>query len=116
MRDEHLVQGRLEGLRARTWFIWGGDDTLVEPGMAPAWLDEMARAGIGSAAFVLDAVGHSPHIEGTARTIALMTAMLRGADLGTLARIARMPGIRLVEGNPGNGDPTGFPESQRTAA
>ena len=75
VRDEHYLRDALAKIRCKVWLIWGEKDGLIPTSALPAWL-----AGLTSAreprAVILRGLGHSPQIESTAVTAAVLGQVL----------------------------------------
>jgi pimeloyl-ACP methyl ester carboxylesterase len=78
--DEHLVDRLLPSVRGRVWLVWGEHDSLIEPVNARAWLDRLPVRDPPSRAVEIIGAGHSPHVEKTAATLALLAQLLRGGE------------------------------------
>lgn len=79
VRDDHLLQGELGHVKAETWLVWGDRDTLCPTESVQAWLEGLrgAAGGSGHAVLVLGS-GHSPQLEKTAVTAAVLGQVLLG--------------------------------------
>ncbi|MGK5088782.1 alpha/beta hydrolase [Bdellovibrionota bacterium FG-2] len=64
VRDEHLLDEKLESLRCPVVVIWGEKDEVVPSAALGAWLEQLERSeGFGSYGVLLHGCGHSPHLE-----------------------------------------------------
>ena len=59
MRDEDYLDGKLAGIKAPTFLIWGKDDVLVPAAVAKAFQEDIK----GSTLTVLERCGHVPQLE-----------------------------------------------------
>lgn len=84
VRDDHLVQERLNRIRARVWLVWGEQDTLALSRWAPDWLERLNRERDPSLpeaqGVIIKGAGHSPHIEKPAVTAAVLGQILLGKN------------------------------------
>ena len=65
---------RIASLKVPTLILWGGQDRLIPPDNA----QRFARAIAGSQLVTFDDLGHVPHEEAPARTVAPVVAFVRG--------------------------------------
>jgi pimeloyl-ACP methyl ester carboxylesterase len=71
-RGEHAE--RIRDLKLPTLILWGGRDKLVPPSVAQQFKEQIA----GSRLLIFDDLGHVPHEEDPARTVAPVQAFLLG--------------------------------------
>ncbi len=64
---------KVEGVRAPTLILWGGQDRIIRPATAQRFAADIP----GSQVLVFDDLGHVPHEEDPARTVAAVQAFLR---------------------------------------
>ena len=70
VRGEHA--DRIAGIRQPTLILWGGRDRLIPPHVGRTFEQQIA----GSRLVVFDELGHVPHEEDPARTVAPVKAFL----------------------------------------
>jgi pimeloyl-ACP methyl ester carboxylesterase len=78
MEPRHLVESRLDKVRSKTWVIWGELDTLIPAYLADEWLKRLTHPDSDPKLILFSKSGHSPQLEATGRTIAVMTQILLG--------------------------------------
>ena len=80
VREDHILQDRLSEIRARTWLIWGDQDTLVPTGGVGTWLAGLLAPESAARAVLLRGVGHSPQLEKPGVTAAVLSQILLGRE------------------------------------
>lgn len=78
-RDDHVANRFADQITAKSWLIWGENDTLIPVKCAQAWtkhLNQGARSD--HQVVVLKGVGHSPQLETPAITAAVMGQIVSG--------------------------------------
>lgn len=78
VEPRHLVENRLDQVRAKTWVIWGELDTLIPTELSDEWLKRLTHPDADPRLVLFAKSGHSPQLEATGSTIAVMTQILLG--------------------------------------
>ncbi len=74
VREDHGLNERLSRIRARTWLLWGENDTLIPAAQLQTWLDALTNAS--PRGYLIRGSGHSPHVERPAVTAAILGQIL----------------------------------------
>ncbi len=82
VRDEYFLKSRASSIQAKTWLVWGAEDSLAPASWAMVWLEALKERGMGAVTF--PKTGHSPQSETPAALAAVLTQLLLGKKPSTL--------------------------------